>query len=141
MSQIPKGLTIIFFPPNMTSNHQPADMGMLASLKVGYKVFMLGRILLIFDSKCGYKKESEILIRQRRDCKELAFGGKANILDAMDILILIWEKYGKYATEEGVQHCWRKANILPTDWDIYTNNEVGWTYLLNKYRTMSKKKR
>ena len=35
---IPKRCHILFFPPNMTSNHQPADMGMIASLKVGYRV-------------------------------------------------------------------------------------------------------
>lgn len=36
--------------------HQLADMGMIASLKVGYQVIMLHKLLDIFDKECGYKQ-------------------------------------------------------------------------------------
>ena len=32
-----KNLHLLMLPPNITSNHQPADMGIIASLKVGFK--------------------------------------------------------------------------------------------------------
>ena len=58
----------------------------------------------------------------------------------MDILTSIWEKYGKYATKEGVRHFWKKEKILPMEWYININNEWGGEYLLNKDRTTSKEK-
>jgi hypothetical protein len=53
-SDVPANLLLIFLPPNMTSMHQPADMGMIASLKVGYKMGMLTKLLAIFDTKGGH---------------------------------------------------------------------------------------
>ena len=32
---------------------------------------------------------------------------------------------GRYVTQEGVQRCWQKANILPAIWNIDINNNVG----------------
>jgi hypothetical protein len=42
-SDIPGRLLIIFLPPNMTSVHQPADMGMITTLKVGCKMQLLAK--------------------------------------------------------------------------------------------------
>jgi hypothetical protein len=44
---LPTELVIQFFPPNCTSFLQPADMGMIACLKVGYKALMLRKLLAI----------------------------------------------------------------------------------------------
>ncbi len=44
-NKLPSKLVILFFPPNCTSLLQPADMGMIACLKVGYKANMLRRLL------------------------------------------------------------------------------------------------
>ena len=49
MSLLPPNLTIMFLPPNVTSRHQPADMGMIAALKAGYKSLYLHTLLCIFD--------------------------------------------------------------------------------------------
>ena len=35
---IPSNVHVLFLPVNMTSKHQPADMGMIAALKVGHRV-------------------------------------------------------------------------------------------------------
>lgn len=35
-SLIPRNVIVLFFPPNMTSHIQPADMGMISTLKTGY---------------------------------------------------------------------------------------------------------
>ena len=42
MSQLTKGLTIILFPPNMASNHQPSDMGMIASMNLEIRYLWWG---------------------------------------------------------------------------------------------------
>ena len=35
--RLPPSLHLVFLPPNVTNTHQRADMGMVASLKIGYK--------------------------------------------------------------------------------------------------------
>ena len=39
----------------MMSNHQPADMGMVALVKVGYKMLLLRKLLSFFGIKGGYE--------------------------------------------------------------------------------------
>eukprot|EP00978_Attheya_sp_CCMP212_P015924 scaffold41272_cov37-Attheya_sp.AAC.2 len=78
-------------------------MGMIASLKVGYKLEMLGRLLAIFDLEGGFQQAAVSCGRQRRGCKGLAYGGKAHILDAMNILDYIWGQDGKYAYNDSIQ--------------------------------------
>ena len=58
-AHLPSKLTVVYLPPNMTSNHQPADMGMIASLKVGYKTTLLRNLLNVFDMEGGYQNVSE----------------------------------------------------------------------------------
>ena len=53
-STISKHLTVKFLPPNVTSRSQPADMGMINSLKLGYKSNYLRTLLRIFDTDGGY---------------------------------------------------------------------------------------
>jgi hypothetical protein len=55
LSVLPENLHMMYFPPNVTNTYQPADMGMIASLKVGYKLEMLGRLLAIFDLEGGFQ--------------------------------------------------------------------------------------
>ena len=50
---------ICFLPPNITSKNQPADMGMIASLKVGYKTLMINQLLDLFDEEGGFKLSGE----------------------------------------------------------------------------------
>jgi hypothetical protein len=98
-------LKIVFFPPNMTSNHQPADMGMIATIKVGYKASLLRTLLKIFDEEGGFEKAAQQRRRQPPGCRGLAYGGKPTVLDAMEILNKIWDKDGKYATMDGIMRC------------------------------------
>jgi hypothetical protein len=133
-------LKIMFLPPNMMSNHQWADMCMISRMvKVGYKLSMLRTLLQDFDEEEG---GFEMVVQQwgRQPCgyQGLAYGGKATILDAMEILNKIWNNNGKYATTDGIMCCWRKANILPISWEADINNEVGSSCLLeNEDKTIS----
>jgi len=79
-------LKIVFLPPNVTNKSQPADMGMIALLKIGYKTNMLLQLLKFFDEVGGYKAAAEQRKSTTRGCRGLAVGGKATLLDAMWIL-------------------------------------------------------
>ena len=68
-NSVPKYLIIIFLPPNVTNRHQPADMGMIASVKVGYRIIMLNELLSIFDSEGGYKEAATARALQKKDAK------------------------------------------------------------------------
>ena len=67
MSILPYWLKIVFFPPNVTNTHQPADMGMIAALKVGYRTKMLSILLGIFDTEGGFEEAA------RQDFRKILF--------------------------------------------------------------------
>jgi hypothetical protein len=115
----PINLIILFFPPNVTSRHQPADMGIIAVMKVGYKSRMLGILLDLYDDCSDFNELVEIRKKIRKGCRGIHYGGKATILDAMCVLNEIWlptnaRAYSDvlYSKRSSVLRCWRKANIL-----------------------------
>ena len=48
-ASIPKNVILMFFPPSLTARHQPADQGMIACVKLGYKLKLLQNVLQICD--------------------------------------------------------------------------------------------
>lgn len=118
-------LIIFFFPLNVTNKHQPADMGMIAAMKVGYRIIMLTKLLDIFEVDGGYEKAALARELQQKGCRGLDYGGKATILDAMKILNGIWSVDGKYAKKDSIRRCWRKAGILLVSWNCEINNDVS----------------
>ena len=118
-------LKIVFLPPNVTNKHQPADMGMIASLKVGYKTKILMQLLEVFDKEGGYEEAARLRKSTRKGCRGLQLGGKATILDAMYILDEIWKNDARYALVTGIRRCWRKADILPIAMETLINQEEG----------------
>jgi DDE superfamily endonuclease/Tc5 transposase DNA-binding domain len=137
-ASVPSWCHIVFLPPNMTSNYQPADMGMIASLKIGYKVNMLSKLLDIFDGEGGFEGAANARRGVRRGQRGLDYGGKATILDAMLILNSIWNIDGRYAKEEGLRRCWRKANILPLDMNTTIDAELGRSHTSIAEKTLKK---
>jgi hypothetical protein len=124
-SKLPDKLIIFFLPPNMTSNHQSPDMGMIASLKVGSKMRMQEKLLAIFDEEGGYEAAGEARKTHKAGCKGLDYGGKAHILVALTISFELWNKDDTYAKEGSKMRCWRKACILLVSWDCDINNAVS----------------
>ena len=53
---IPEWSKIVFLPPNVTNRSQPANMGIITSLEIGYKTKLVGKLLDIFDVEVGYKE-------------------------------------------------------------------------------------
>ena len=51
--KIPKRLFVFILPPNVANTHQPDEMGIIASIKVGYKVTLLDQLLSIFTIEGG----------------------------------------------------------------------------------------
>ena len=134
--EVPDGMLIILFlPENVTSRHQPADMGMIATLKVGYRKVMLSRLLSIFDAEGGFETAARLRKRRPKGDRGLAFGGKATVLDAMEIIAELWNTDGKYAKVDSIKRCWRKAKILPGAWEQDINNAVGSASLPDRIRS------
>ncbi|CAB9505697.1 expressed unknown protein [Seminavis robusta] len=122
----------------MTNTYQPADMGMIAALKVGYKCIMLSTLLDLFDVEGGYEACAKRRLKTTKGCRGLAVGGKAHLLDAMTILNDIWNQDGRYAKENGVRRCWRKAGILPIAMETAINVDLGSNSIPMKDKVMSK---
>ena len=102
-SDLPERLSLLFLPPNLTSTRHPADMGMIASLEVGYKSITLTFLLSIFGQEGGFDAASPARARKKSGCRGLAYGGKPHILDVMEILANIWNKDRKYARSDVTQ--------------------------------------
>jgi len=134
---LPEKLHVIYLPPNVTSHHQPADMGIIACLKVGYRTCFLSTLLSIFEEEGGFERAANLRSQQPRGCKGLAYGGKATVLDTMRILKSLWDENTKYASEDSIRRCWRKADILPASWNADINNDVGSGSLSNKSKRIS----
>ncbi len=116
----PPNLTTVFFPPNLTSRHQPADMCLIAVLKVGYKRRMLQILLDLYNNCDDFDDLAEQRKEIRKGCRGIHYDGKATILDAMGVLNEVWipttsTSYSTalYSKRESVIRCWRKASILP----------------------------
>jgi hypothetical protein len=124
-NKLPSKLVILFFPPNCTSLLQPADMGMIACLKVGYKANMLRRLLAICDNDSLYQEALEAGQRARRGCRGLDYCGKAHLLDAMEICLAIWNKDDTYAMEDSIRRFWRKAGLLSITEEADLGNDIG----------------
>ena len=122
----------------MTINHQPADMGIIESLKVGYKKNLLRNLLSVFDMEGGYHNSSRQRAQAPRGCIGFIYGGKETVLDAMIILNDLWSADNKYSKENGILRCWRKDGILPASWNADINNAVGSASLAAKEKTVSK---
>ena len=128
-------------PPNVTNMCQPVDMGMIALLKVGCKVSMLNQGLDIFDKPGGFEEAAKLWMRQWKGCKGLDFGGKAHMLDAIQILAQIWGMHhsdsSKHAMVDGIKQCWGKADVLPVEWELEINNDVGNASLVESKKKIS----
>ena len=98
---------------------------------------MLSSLLNIFDDEGGYEAAYRARARQTKGCQGIAYGVKAYILDAMEILAGIWNKDRKYVNTDGIKRYWRKANILPADWTTNINNKVGSASLPAKDKQVS----
>ena len=80
-------------------------------------------------------------MRQRKGMRGLKFGGKATLLDAMELLKGIWEANARYGTSSGILRCWRKANILLIAWETEIENTVGRDSVPDKLKQISKEDR
>jgi DDE superfamily endonuclease/Tc5 transposase DNA-binding domain len=117
-------IKVFFLPPNMTSVYQPADQGMIAKLKLGYKSLMLKKLLHILDDEETYNATLQAAKHQRKGCKGLAYGMKPHVLDCMVLLKEVWDS-DKYASTESLLRCWRKSNCLPLMEQTALNEEIG----------------
>jgi hypothetical protein len=117
-------IIVKFLPPNLTSAYQPADQGIISSLKLGYKLTLLHNLLDICDDPVAYAAAKTAGNHMKKGCKGISFGGKPHILDAMNILKRLWEG-NKSPSTDAILRCWRKANCLPVTQQAELSNETG----------------
>ncbi len=56
----------------------------------------------------------------------------------MEMIAKIWDATdGRYVSEESIQCCWRKADILPATWVADINNTAGSASLTAKHKMIS----
>jgi hypothetical protein len=128
---------ISIFPPNCTSFLQPADMGMIACLNIGYMTNMLRRLLAICNDDSLYQEALEAGQRARRGCRGLDYFGKAHLLDAMEICLAIWNKDDMYAMEDSMRRSWRIAGFLSITEEADLENDIGRTSVRQKDKVIS----
>ena len=114
-------------------------MCIVVSIKVGYKVTLLDKILSIFDIGRGYLRGYAESKKQERRCKDIDFGWKPHFIYSMIVLKPIWEgDDGKYSRADGIKRCWRKAVILLVCWECDINNDVGGSYIPISKKALNK---
>jgi hypothetical protein len=91
-------------------------MGIIASLKVGFKQQLLLKNLVIFEMDGGYEAAAKQRMKMKRGYKGVDYDGKPCLLDTMKIHDSIWSKNNRYAREDGIQRCWRKAETILEGW-------------------------
>ena len=127
-ASLPEFCHIIFLPPNPTSKHQPADMGMISALKLGYKSRMLSVLLDIVDDEAKFLAARTGAKYAGRGKKGLPFACDPHILDAMLLCNAVWnhkDDYARFSSRASVIRCWRKAGILFQGECADLNNEAG----------------
>lgn len=96
-------IIILSLPSSVTRWHQPADTGIIASLKVRYQVKIQDILLSLIEASGGYKSASIARALQPSGMKGLDDVGKATILDANeDSTVTLWEVDHKYAYSHSI---------------------------------------
>ena len=82
-------VTVVLYPPNCTSVHQPMDMGILAALKLLYRRGLLDRktaTMLVAEQLRAEAKQKKMV----KGTAGLAEGHHPHVLDAMELLYDAW---------------------------------------------------
>ena len=122
---VPKNIHIMFLPPNLTSKYQPMDQGVIATVKLGYKMLMLKFLLVVCDDVALYEEYQNLEVP--KGCRGLEHGSAPHILDALRLLKMLWEGdlQGRYSNSEAIARCWRKSNCLPLTMITELNKDFG----------------
>ena len=99
---------------------------------------MLKKLLAICDNDILYEEEAVKAGKNARNgCRGLEYCGKAHVLDAMEICVEIWNNDGKYAKEESIKRCWRKAGLLTATEEADLENEIDHASVPGKDKVIS----
>ena len=79
-------------PSGAGTTPQPDDMRIIDALKVRYKKVYLTELLNLFDVDRGHEQDFEKRKKQPCGCKGFSFGGKATVLNSIEVINIIWSK-------------------------------------------------
>ena len=67
-------------------------MRIIDALKIRYKKVYLTELLNLFDVDRGHEQDFEKREKQPCGCKGFSFGGKATVLNSIEVINIIWSK-------------------------------------------------
>lgn len=84
-------VTVMEYPPNCTSKHQPMDQGVIQAWKTHYKSMLLSMRVDTMSSALQLREQARAR-GMKNGTKGLAEGHHAHLLDAAEIGVAAWEK-------------------------------------------------
>lgn len=111
-------VSLFFLPHNCTAVHQPMDCGIMAFIKLRYRILFLERTVELMDKREVLRTASKGMVD---GTKGILNGHQPHMLDAAEIVHEVWEK----CCSETVARCWLKASILPLSVQANLDNAVG----------------
>ena len=113
-------IELFYFPPGVTSQIQPCDLGIIKSFKSHYKKMLSNKILFDWDSPENKKLDYTDLLK------------KIRIYDAMCFIHLAWDT----VSIETIRNCYRKAldnaliieDVPPPGVDDTVDNDTVFCY-------------
>ena len=115
---VPESIDNISLPPNVTSIHQPMDMGVIRSWKAGYRRLMLRAVLNDITTRIERRRINAGNIRGRNG---LSDGYDPNLWDVCELSKSVWDEI-QPAT---VARCWVKAKCLPCIYETELEQNFG----------------
>jgi hypothetical protein len=97
---------------------------------------MLGKMLADFDDEHVIEMANQYCKRERAR-KGWHMDEKQPFVMPLEILGGIWSQDGKYASNDGILHSWRKSGILPVTWNQDINASLGCISVPMKVKALS----
>ncbi len=117
LHDIREQVVVIPLPPNVTSVHQPMDMGVISTWKQTYRRFLVQELVRYIESRAERRAFYE---GRKYGMNGMAQGYDPHMLDAANLAKLSWDNVSRMT----IARCWVKANCLPTA----MNAEIHATY-------------
>lgn len=103
---VPEKIELIRLPPNVTSVHQPMDMGIIRSWKARYRRLMLRGIIQSIELRLNCPHAGK---GNKSGTNGLSNGYHANMLDVCTLSKKAWET----VSSTSIARCWVRAHCLP----------------------------
>lgn len=116
----PKNMDVIRLPPNVTSVHQPMDMGTIRAWKVEYRRIMLRSLLNDIETIVERKQANKNRTKGLNGIQE---GYDANMHDVCLMSKKAWDN----VSSDTIKRCWVRSHCLPCVMEAEISQSVNTT--------------